>query len=177
MNWKLPAGILAAVLIIALLGWLVYTRPAKEEAPEQIIQSAEGTNIPETATSLDGYAFVDESGVYLRSAFGTSSVQIPDADPETFRVVSPITEYGSQEILDFCKGPGNYGLYADKKKAYLFQFWKTETFAKTKIEVLKGLNPDSLTVTGPQTFGDGVQNMALGYEFATTTCTFIAEPA
>ena len=173
MNWKLLLSLLLAVVAFGGLAWLVSNKPAKLEAPSQITQTAEGTNIPSTATSIDGFAYTDESGVYLRSSFGTSTVKIPDADPETFRAVGKLMEYGNAEIQEFCKGPGNYGLYADKRKTYLFQFWKTPTFSKTRIEVIKELNPDTLSVTAPQTFSDGVNTRTLGYEFGTTTCSFI----
>ena len=177
MNWKLSLSLLLAVIAFGGLAWLVSSTPAKLEAPSQITQTAEGTDIPKTAKSIDGFAYTDVSGVYLRSSFGTSTVKIPDADPETFRAVGKIGEYTNAEIQDFCKGPGNYGLYADKKKTYLFQFWKTPTFSKTRIEVIKDLNSDALTVIAPETFSDGVNTRTLGYQFATTSCSFILLPA
>ncbi|HYE22979.1 MAG TPA: hypothetical protein VEA92_00830 [Candidatus Paceibacterota bacterium] len=177
MNWKLLLSLLIAIVVFGGLGWLLTRDSGKLEAPGQIIRQSEGTDIPPTARSVDGYAFVDESGVYLRSSFGTSTVRIPDADPDSFRAVGKLGEYGNQEILDFCKGPGNYGLYADRSKTYLFQFWKTPTFGKTRIEVVKELNPDTLSVIDPLTFTSGTTTLRLGYKFATTSCSFILEPA
>jgi len=175
MNWKLLLSLLLAILVFGGLGWLLTRGGERTELPDQIVRSAEGTNIPATARPLDGYAFVDESGVYLRSAFSTSTMRIPEADPESFRVVSTIAEYTNQEIQDFCKGPGNFGVYADKKKGYMFQFWKTPTFSKTRIEVIQGMDPDTLTVSG-NTLTSGTTSLRLGYEFATTTCTLTLEP-
>lgn len=177
MNWKLLLSLLLAVLVFGVLAWFLSRDSGKLEAPGQLIQNAEDTGIPPTARSVDGHAFIDESGVYLRSTFSTSTVKIPDADPDTFKAVSALSEYGNQEILDFCKGPGNYGLYTDKDKTYLFQFWKTPTFSKTRIEVVKELNPDTLTETSERTFTSGTSTMTLGYQFATTSCSFVFRPA
>lgn len=171
----LPFLILAAVVAVGV--WWFSTRPATDPTlPEQVVRTSEGTDIPKTAISLDGHAFVDESGVYLRSSFGTSSMKIPDADPESFRILSPFVEFGNEEIVAQCKGPGNYGFYGDKKKVYFFQVWSTPSFGKTKIEVRKELNPDTFAAAGPHTFTDGVQTVTIGYEFGTTTCEYLVEP-
>ena len=103
-------------------------------------------------------------------------MRVPDADPNTFKVLQKVTEYTNQEIQDFCQGPGNYAVYTDKRKTYLFQFWNTPTFGKTRIEVVKELNPDTLSVAD-RTFTSGTSTMMLGYKFATTSCSFILEPA
>ncbi len=177
MNWKLSVGIVAVVILGGVGVWWLSSQPKPPVTPDQIIQEAKNTPIPVGARAIDAFAFVDESGVYLKSSFSTSTVKIPDADPETFRSVMPFTEYSDQAVLDFCKGPGTYSVYADKKKTYFFQFWMTPTFSKTKIEVIKALNSDAVAPTGAHSFTDGVATLKLGYAFATTTCEFILEPA
>lgn len=174
MNWKLALGIVVLVVIGAGTYWWVTTHPAGVTKRTQITRSSEGTTIPPTAVQLDDFAFTDVSGVYLRGIVGTSSMKIPDADPETFKRVGDFIEWGNAEILEHCKGPGQYGIYTDKKKVYLFQAWETPTFAKTKIEVLKPLDPDTFVATGPQTFKDALHSsLSLGYSFATTSCEYM----
>lgn len=167
-------GLIAILVLVAgfFMWWIGRGAPNDPERPSQITRTAEGTNIPSTAKQLDDFAFVDPTGVYLRAAVGTSTVKIPDADPETFKAVSPLKEYSTQEIVDFCKAPGRYAFYADKKKVYMFQVWLTETFTKTKLEVLKDVDPDTFTVTGSEAFRSGKKDLTLGYTFATTTCMY-----
>lgn len=176
MNRKLALGIAVLVLIGGGVYWWTTTHPADVTKRSQITRSSEGTTIPATAVQLDDYAFTDVSGVYLRGIVGTSTMKIPDADPETFKRIGDFTEWGNAEILERCKGPGLYGIYADKKKVYLFQAWQTPTFAKTKIEVLKPLDPDTFVETGPQSFKDALHpSLTLGYSFGTTTCEYMMQ--
>lgn len=175
MNWKLLLSLLLAIAVFGGLGWLLSRDSGKLEAPGQIIREAEGTDIPETARSVDGYAFVDESGVYLRSAFSTSTMKIPDARPSSFRVVVPVTEFSNEEILATCTGPGNYSIYADSGTAYLFQFWKTETFASTKIEAVRELDLVKMAQSGAHEVTDGTKTLRIGYTLGTSTCELIPE--
>jgi hypothetical protein len=172
MNWKLIAPIAIVALVVGGIVWFVTQQTPESERPTRFTQTAEGTDIPKAAKQLDDFTFVDESGVYIRSVMGTSTLKIPDADPETFHILSPLTEYANQEIQDFCKGPGRYGVYADRKKVYLFQAWKTPTFSKTKIEVVQGADPDSFTVEGPRSFMNEGSPMTFSYAFATTSCAY-----
>ena len=175
MNWRLIISVVVVILAGAGIWWLVSRNPV-EVVPGQITRDAEDVNVPETAKSLDGYVYLDESGVYLRSAFSTSTMKIPDAHADSFRVIVPLTQYTDQAVTDFCKGPGNYGVYADRRKTYFFQFWKTPTFSKTKIEVVKALDADTVAPAGAHTFTAASSTMRLGYQFATTSCEFKLEP-
>lgn len=176
---KFPKLALAvgALVIVAIIVGLLLAQPRPDNGPatpDQIIREAKNEPIPANARAIDAFVFADESDVYLKSVHSTSTTKIPQADPDTFVAVGEITQYGPQEVLDFCKGPGLYSFYKDKNKVYFFQAWKTETFAKTKIEVVKEIDADTFTTTGAGAFSDATHpSIGVGHEFATTTCAAV----
>lgn len=167
---KIVSG-LAFVLLVALGVWLLVASPKDNTSPNQIIREAQNEPIPPNARAIDAFVFADDKDVYLKSIHGTSTTKIPQADPDTFVPVGGIREYGPQEVLDFCKGPGIYGMYKDSRKVYFFQAWKTEAFAKTKIQVVKELDAGTLSATEGGYTDAQHSVVSIGHTFATTTCS------
>lgn len=170
---KFPKLALAigVLVVVAILGAVLLMMPKGPQTPDQIIREAENVPIPPNARAIDAFVFVDDQNVYIKSIHGTSTTRIPQADPSSFAAVGEINNYGPQEVLDFCKGAGLYSLYKDRSKVYFFQAWKTESFAKTKIEVVKGLDPDTLTATEGTYTDANHPSLTIGHAFATTTCS------
>lgn len=129
--------------------------------------------LPEGAAAIDDYVFVQKNEVHFRSLTGTSSLAIPDADPDTFKRVADFITYPGEAIQQECGAAGTYTYYKDKSRVYFYQFWRAPKFRSSKIEVLADVLPSEFAVEDMTHARAGDQRMQVEYKVATSTCSFI----
>src|SRR3989344_5378075 len=129
--------------------------------------------LPEGATAIDGYAFIENNQVYFRSLTGATPFAIPNSDAESFKRLSSFMKYPGSEVVGACGGAPIYSYYGDKKQVYFYQIWRTPTFRSSKVEVIVGANTKDFNITGLLTATDGNRLFEVGYQKATTTCSLV----
>src|SRR3989344_706484 len=129
--------------------------------------------LPEGATAIDGYAFIENNQVYFRSLTGATPFAIPNSDAESFKRLSSFMKYPGSEVVGACGGAPIYSYYGDKKQVYFYQVWRTPTFRSSKVEVIIGAKTEDFRITGLQTATDGDRLFEVGYQKATTTCSLV----
>lgn len=128
--------------------------------------------LPVGATNVDDLSFTFEGDVYFRGSLGTSAVQIPDGDADSFEPLSEIFTYPDPEISVKCGAPGRYAFYADRKYVYFYQVWQTPTFRSTKVEAVKDIRKGEFTLISPVSIEGASVGYDLSLEVASGTCAY-----
>lgn len=136
-------------------------------------QTTKGVDLPEDAKPVDEHFYKNSSAVYMLSVTGTTTLPIPGADAKSFKRLVEYTTLSTPQILADCGGAGQYTFYADLKTVYFYQVWKTPGFTASKIRVVKGADPNDFVITSPTTAKDKDVTYTIGYEKATTTCSYV----
>lgn len=132
--------------------------------------------LPEGATAIDDYAFVDKGIVYMRSLVDAGQpLKVPTADPETFRRLQAFSYYSDGNVVRDCGASPMFTYYTDKKRPYFYQAWRAPEFRASQIDAMVGANVGNFAVTGPTTATDGNANFKIVYEKATATCTLLLD--
>lgn len=129
--------------------------------------------LPMGATNVDDLSFTLEDEVYFRGSFGTSTVQIPDGDADSFAQLSDIMTFPDPAISEQCGAPGRYAFYGDRKRVYFYQVWQTPTFRSTKVEAVKDIRKGEFSLTSPVSIEGGSVAYDLSLEVASGTCAYI----
>jgi len=127
--------------------------------------------LPEGATAIDGYAFIENNQVYFRSLTGAAPLAIPNSDAGSFTRLSDFMTYPGSEVVATCGGAPIYSYYGDEKQVYFYQVWRAPKFRSSKVEVIVGAKIEDFKVTGLQTATGGGRLFEVGYQKATTTCS------
>lgn len=128
--------------------------------------------LPEGATAIDDYAFIQNGKVYFRSLTGKNALAIPNSDAESFQALSNIIMFPGEQIVTDCGEAGSYAYYADDKQVYFYQFWRAPKFRSSTIEVIVGADMDTFKVSGETVAKSGSDLLKVSYDKATTTCKF-----
>lgn len=129
--------------------------------------------LPQGAINVDDLSFTLNDGVYFRGSFGTSTVQIPDGDADSFARLSDIMTFSDPETSEQCGAPGRYAFYGDRKRVYFYQVWQTPTFRSTKVEAVKDIRMREFSLTSPLSIKGGTVAYDLSLEVASGTCAYI----
>lgn len=190
-NLLLVAGIL---LILAGIAWFVLTRAPAVPGPGVVPGMASTTDglatsspaigtlkpktlppelpftLPEGASAIDGYAFIQNDQVYFRSLTGAAPLAIPHSDAESFKRLSGFMTYPGTAVVNTCGAAPIYAYYGDKKQVYFYQVWRAPTFRSSTVEVIVDAKMQDFSITGLQTATEGNRLFEIGFEKATTTC-------
>ncbi len=129
--------------------------------------------LPEGATAVDGYAFIQDDQVYFRSLTGKAALGVPNSDAESFVRLSDFFSYSESAVVNDCGVAPLYAYYGDEKQVYFYQVWRAPEFRSSTVEVIVGAEKENFRVTSPLRATDGSRLFEVSYEKATTTCKLI----
>lgn len=134
--------------------------------------------LPEGATNLDEYAFVDTGTIYFRSLVSTTThLKVPGADPASFRRLQDLSVFPGSEVIRDCGAAPRYTFYVDKRQPYFYQIWRAPEFRSSQIDAMVGADADSFVVTGATTAQDDQTRFDMTYKKATSTCVLLLNQA
>jgi len=192
-------SLLGIGIVLALIAWFAIATTVSQEVPEMLGNeetpgvasttkiTASSTPVvevpkkktlppeqpfvlPEGATAVDGYAYIENGQVYFKSLTGKSALAIPNSDAESFKRLSNFMTYPGNAVVNDCGVAPLYAYYGDDKQAYFYQVWRAPQFRSSTVEVIVGAEMENVRVTGIRTMTDGGRLFEVEYEKATTTC-------
>lgn len=188
--------ILGIGVLLALIAWVAFMAPTPATAPErgegqQVSTTTPGTVttsgaatkrplapepafvLPNGATKIDDYAYLQDGVVYFKSLIGTTSLAIPKSDAGSFEKLADFATYTGGNVIRDCGAAPLYAFYGDDNQVYFYQVWRAPEFRSSQIEVIVGAKKNSFEVTSPTTATSGNLALNLSYQVATTTCSLV----
>lgn len=126
--------------------------------------------LPEGATAVDAYAYIQNDSVYFRSLTGKAPLNVWDANANSFHRVGDFMTYPGNAVVADCGAAPIYSYYSDNKRLYFYQVWRTPTFRSSTVEAVQGAKAKEFELTGLTTATDGSTLYEVNYRKATTTC-------
>lgn len=186
------------LLLLALIGWYAATRPASPlsvptatTTPAAATTTPPGTGtatstatvpkqktlppeqpfvLPEGATAIDAYTYIQNNSVYFRSLTGKTPLNVWDANAASFHRVGDFMMYPGSAVVSDCGAAPLYSYYTDDKRLYFYQIWRTPTSRSSTVEAVMGAHAPTFAITGSTTSADRGTLYEVSYQQATTTC-------